>query len=373
MFHGSVIPTPVSVFSSTSTNPFSLFSTHRDASLPQESGLVLLIDSTDSTTVDTTTYGNTLSSRRDPAHFYLRKGNQFLEPDQVKRRPGRHKKEGRYCEKEGGERILKADGNTAAEGSARDVERGSRCEEVCALLDQTVLHLQSPTIATTFIRSPPFSTRSSLLEGQLLELAIPLPFVHFQLRSIDRHLPFLVEVGIKDIKGQHARIRVSTFQTRPVLYPAEAPAKTVVDDENTNDNSGASERDRLARELSLRRGPLLHLPIDVPAQISKSEEGPAKERTILTTWSTLSLDLSSLLAHFNNSALISPPETNFVVQGEPLQATFQIPQIFHKFRHLTYVQVHANCRLRRIWCDEGTNKTSLDEFRFFTCNHSPSP
>ncbi|PWN87061.1 hypothetical protein FA10DRAFT_269663, partial [Acaromyces ingoldii] len=238
-------------------------------------------------------------------------------------------------------------------------------DDAGALLHQTVLHLQSPTIATTFIRSPPFSARGSLLGAQTLELAIPLPFVHFQFRPLGRHLPFLVEVGLKDARGQHARIRASSFQTTPALYPAEAPVKGYRGDDG-DDEDGNGRQHHLARELSLRRGPLLHLPIDMPSRAPLSSGGSESRVVVLTTWSTLSLHLSHLLGHFNNASLIPPSAAPTLGRS----ATVPIPQTFYGFQYITYVQVHANCRLRRIWCDEGAGETGRDEFRLFTSTPS---
>lgn len=66
---------------------------------------------------------------------------------------------------------------------------------------QTVLHIQSPTVRTTFVHAPS-------LAGQ--DLGIKHPWVHLQVRNLGR--PWSFEIGIVDSSGRRGIIRASTFQ-----------------------------------------------------------------------------------------------------------------------------------------------------------------
>src|SRR6188768_1809708 len=70
-------------------------------------------------------------------------------------------------------------------------------------LDQTVLHIQSPTIQTTFIQCPPtvpnFSTLG-LLDRSKFGLGIKHPWMYLQVRNLGRNWAF--EVSIVDNAGR---------------------------------------------------------------------------------------------------------------------------------------------------------------------------
>ncbi|KAJ3776261.1 hypothetical protein FB446DRAFT_722065 [Lentinula raphanica] len=121
----------------------------------------------------------------------------------------------------------------------------SHLEQSGFLLDQTVLHIQSPVLQKTYIRSP---ARSDV------ELGLKNPWIHLQVRNLGREWSF--EVGIADYIGRKGIIRFSTFQKQPRL---KVPAKS----------------DGL---------PLLHLPLSFPSN-----------STQLTAWSTISIHLPTLL------------------------------------------------------------------------------
>lgn len=142
MFANSIQPGIVSLFSSTSSEPLSTFSSHADASLPSDSFIHLLDDR---------------SSQPPPL------------PPAAMVRP--HKSE--------------------------DIHEG-----YC--IDQTVLHMQSPTLTKTFIHCP------SLHGSTAKDLALKHPWIYFQVRNLGR--PWSFEIGIVDLTGTKGILRCSTFQ-----------------------------------------------------------------------------------------------------------------------------------------------------------------
>lgn len=72
-------------------------------------------------------------------------------------------------------------------------------------LDQTVLHIQSPTIQTTYIHSPKAESRD-----RSNTLGVKHPWMHLQVRNLGREWSF--EVGIVDHAGRAGVVRLSTFQ-----------------------------------------------------------------------------------------------------------------------------------------------------------------
>lgn len=156
MFSSAVQPALVSLFSSTSSDPLSLFSTHIDNSLPADSFVALLDDTT--------------SQPQPPSPA------QLVPPPQIQ------------------------DGEEHGEGYT---------------LNQTVLHIQSPTLRTTYIRSPPIGT-----------LSMKHPWIHLQVRNMDKEWSF--EVGVIDRAGREGVIRCSTFQVHPLLHDTDiSSTKTV--------------------------------------------------------------------------------------------------------------------------------------------------
>ena len=145
MFSRSFQPSIVSLFSSTGSDPFTgLWAVEKDDALPEDSFIHLLNDET-----------SLPAPPRD----------QNLVPDD--------------------------DANTS-----RQMTR----------LDQTVLHLQSPTLPTTFIRCPSVGS----------DLHLKHPWLHIQVKRLDREWSF--EVGIVDHAGREGTIRCSTFKVTASLH-----------------------------------------------------------------------------------------------------------------------------------------------------------
>nr|GAT59262.1 predicted protein [Mycena chlorophos] len=107
------------------------------------------------------------------------------------------------------------------------------------------------------------------------------------------------EVGLVDRLGGTGIVRVSTFQKEPRLTPS-TPA-------------------------------LLHLPLSFPSIWSQR----------LTTWTTVTLNLPSLLPHFSSPSMY------------PHGSDFSPAPALGVFSHVSFVKVYATCRLRRIWFNQG--------------------
>jgi len=142
MFASSTQPGLLSIFSSTGSNPLQLFSCRTDGRLPADSFIHLLHDASNS------------PGPNAPASMVA-------------------------CQPE-------RDGDHA--------------------LDQTVLHIQSPTIRTTYIRCPRYDDTRG-------DLGVRLPCVHVQVRVMSR--PWAFEVGVVDRGGRRGVVRCSTFQKEP--------------------------------------------------------------------------------------------------------------------------------------------------------------
>ncbi|KAI0676566.1 hypothetical protein C8Q78DRAFT_998348 [Trametes maxima] len=237
MFSASVQPSTVSLFSSTGSDPLGLFSTHADPSLPADSFICSLNDATS-----------------EPAPPPPR--------------------------------------------SIIPVQENSEGPDYA--LKQTVLHIQSPTVRTTFIRCPPGETRSP--EGTVTchdHLGLKHPWIHFQVRNLRREWAF--EVGIVDQSGREGIVRCATFQKEP--------------------------------KLKLTSRPILLLPLSFPPSSSRP----------LTSWCIIAIRLPTLLPHFGSAALAR--------EDEPASSSVQVPS--GTYSHVSYVKVYATCRLRRIWFSEG--------------------
>lgn len=159
MFSSSVQPGLVSLFSSTGSDPLELFFVHQDTSLPSDSFVCILNDSSS-----------------HPAPPPPRTLITAIGPDD----------------------------NEAAPAPPNYT------------LDQNVLHMQSPTLRSTYIRCPPSgrdgpagSSRASTSGGHL---GLKHPWVHLQVRNMEREWAF--EVGIIDHSGREGVIRCATFQVR---------------------------------------------------------------------------------------------------------------------------------------------------------------
>jgi hypothetical protein len=173
-----------------------------------------------------------------------------------------------------------------------------------------ILHVQSPTIPTTFILAPPTG-----------ELALRHRWVHLQLRNLHKEMSF--EVGFTDTRERRGRIRWSTFQQIPRLFYKQPPRSLEVS--------------------PMYMGPLLHLPLSFPSMTSKP----------LTAWSTIDIDVASLIATFTSPILLGSISTQVDVGQFPSGA----------FSHISYIKIHANCRLRRVWLSEQNSEPK--EFQLY--------
>ncbi|KAI5122634.1 hypothetical protein M0805_008720 [Coniferiporia weirii] len=210
-------------------------------------------------------------------------------------------------------------------------------------LCQTVLHIQSPTIRTTFIRCPPAGT-----PGAAAELGLTLPWMHMQVRNLGREWVF--EVGVADGAGTRGVIRCSTFQK-------EASVK-----------------------MRRRDPPLLHIPLRFPPTSSRP----------LTSWATISLDLGGTMHQFRavNAAARRDDgsgeeagthddddgdgedgegeDTSNKQWQSALHGTDDARLPSGAFAKVLYVKVYANCRLRRIWFSEGQRGVLPWEFGLYS-------
>ncbi|TFK46836.1 hypothetical protein OE88DRAFT_1714841 [Heliocybe sulcata] len=250
MFSSSIQPSTVSLFSSTNSDSLALLSTHTDPQLPSDSFIHLLND-----------------SKSEPAP-----------PSPA---------------------CLISSSAVSTSG-----------EESGYTLGQTVLHIQSPTIRSTYVRCPP--------AGSSEHLGLKHPWMHIQVRDLGRQWSF--EVGVVDRGGRQGAIRCSTFQEIP--------------------------------RLTVSNPPLLHLPLSFPS--------PSPHR--LTTWSTVALNLPSLLSHFTSLSLLESAYERSQREGR----TDSIALPSGTYSHVSYVKVYATCRLRRIWFSEtGSGQAVPWEFQLY--------
>lgn len=161
MFARSVQPDVVSLFSSTGSDPLGLFSVHVDGSLPSDSLIHLLNDST------------SLPAPPPPAALIT--------------------------------------APSVYHDQHTDASQGHQ-------LNQTVLHIQSPTLRKTFVRCPPSVPPHASSGGG--ELGLKHAWLHIQVRNLTRDWSF--EVGIVDRVGRQGIVRCSTFQVHVVSPCARA-------------------------------------------------------------------------------------------------------------------------------------------------------
>lgn len=267
MFSGSVQPNIVCLFSSTGSQPLSLFSVHVDAALPSDSFVHLLNDRT--------------SLPAPPGASLIS--------------------------------LPKAYRNEDAEAC------------VGKQLRQTVLHIQSPTLRTTFIRCPAsFSFRTDD-KG----LGLKHAWLQIQVRNVGREWSF--EVGIVDKTGKHGVIRCSTFQKNPTL------------------------------RCNYNLAPVLHLPLKFPSSSSNT----------LTAWSTVTVYLPDFIPQFASVSRDQRSRTDVSDEdGSTDPSNVPSPQFLPggAYAHLTYVKIYATCRLRRIWLSDsapGTGGPTPWEFELY--------
>ncbi|EIN08520.1 hypothetical protein PUNSTDRAFT_120840 [Punctularia strigosozonata HHB-11173 SS5] len=263
MFRSVVQPNVVSIFSSSGSNPLVLFGVHVDKDLPTDSFVHLLKDETS-------------SPEPDPPKALL--------------------------------------DTSASTGKA--AESSQLIASVNYKLDQTVLHMQSPTLNKTYIQSPKIHT------GRASDLYLKHPWMHLQVRHLERDWAF--EVGVVDQMGREGVLRCSTFQNEPHLH--------------------------------LSNPPILSLPLTLPSPSSRP----------LTNWVTIDLNLPRLLPHFSSLArrqsqldLEDAEEDEILNKVSSTGATRSSASIpVGSYSHVAYVRVYATCRLRRIWFSEtNTGKT----------------
>lgn len=307
MFSSCVQPPLVSLFSSTGSDNLALFSTQTDPDLPADSFVCLLQDLSSSPLPPS------------PAKLVL---PVCLENDSA---------------------------NEKGEGYT---------------LTQTVLHIQSPTLRTTFIRCPPTGN-----------LGLKHPWVHVQVRNMGKG--WSLELGVVDISGVEGVIRCSTFQvplsflsfcvTSPLLTIIRALSLTV------EDLSILRVFLRVIfmlmhsqKEPSLKytQPPVLHLPLAFPHASTRP----------LTTWSTISLNVASLLLSFSSTMLFHVDDTSDGEGGAFGRPTKKprpaVPVPSGMYSHVSYVKIYATCRLRRMWFSQnGTTHDLPWEFQLHSANY----
>ncbi|KAF8960366.1 hypothetical protein BDZ97DRAFT_1665912 [Flammula alnicola] len=255
LFSSAVQSSTISLFSSTGSDPLSLFGTSTDKALPADSFIHLLHDG--------------LSSPLPTS------------PRSLLRLPTLDDKEDDDSQNKGYQ------------------------------LDQTVLHIQSPTIRATYIQCPPI-TPTFGVRDRSGGLGIKHPWMHLQVRNLSREWAF--EVGIVDHAGRAGTIRLSTFQKKPTL------------------------------KMGPNSHPLLLLPLSFPSRSTHP----------LTPWSTINIHFPSLLPYFYSPHLLEDERHEDAKQRTSTNVlprrSSAVPS--GSYAHVSYVRVYANCRLRRIWFGE---------------------
>ncbi|KAF8905247.1 hypothetical protein CPB84DRAFT_1676811 [Gymnopilus junonius] len=266
MFSSFVQPSTLSLFSSTSSNSLSLFSLSVDQALPSDSFIHLLHDRLSSPLPDIP---------RTLLHLPIIQ-------DRGDEMDSRH----------------------------LDIE-----------LEQTILHIQSPTIRTTYIQCPAITPIG--IGDRSPGLGIKHPWMHLQVRNLGKEWSF--EVGIVDHAGRTGIIRLSTFQKKPDLRVNHAKPES---------------------------HPILLLPLSFPSRSTHP----------LTPWSTININFPSLLPYFSSPTLrsLSLDNQNDMEEGRNSRATVSHPNASSSvalpsgtYSYVSYIRVYANCRLRRIWFSEG--------------------
>lgn len=291
MFASSIQPSIVSLFSSTGSDPLNLFLAHTDSSLRSDSLIHLLKDS------------SSLPTPPPP-------GTLISPPSIDENTPG-------YS------------------------------------LEQTVLHIQSPTVSTTFIQCPPINVSPRRLLGTgsrtagSHHLGIKHPWVHIQVRNLGREWSF--EIGLVDQTGRSGVVRCSTFQVCVIchLLSGYCAIPTCLNEWHmycllvswtwATNCSDCQKQPRLKLLANSADIPLLHLPLSFPSTSSRP----------LTAWSTTALHLPPLLHQFSSLAVTADAS-----DVEPIQNPRTVTFPSGHYSHVSYVKVYATCRLRRIWFSE---------------------
>lgn len=275
MLRHAVHSSPLSLFHASSSEPLALFSAAADADLPEDAGLVLVRDAT------------------DEAQW------QVVEKQ----------------DESGKASALKADKGSTVQlkGLSKSGTRAADTASKLVSLDGLALQLQSPNIIKTYIRSPPLACDA---------LEIKLGFMHMNFRLLGTHRHFMFEVGVEDRHGKRARLRFSTFCTKPKLQLLSKASTDL--------------------QQSQRDEPLLHMPLRCPTDA-------AKDPTVLTAWNNVCLPLHTLAKHLKAPELLS---AHRVGHRDELGGRGTSWPTFEAFDNVVYVKVHANCRLQRIWFTE---------------------
>lgn len=190
--------------------------------------------------------------------------------------------------------LLGGDGLRTMKGKGKEVERGN--------VRSRVLHMQAPDVKTTSIR---WGALSCGEEG----LGISLPFLHLAVKDLGQL--FYFDVGVLDERGQLLLIRISTWQVSRAPFSFVSTSST---------HSSVPQSSPKVYAATEHHPSLLHLPLQFPP--------PSPHQ--LTPWTTITLCLSQLLS------------TSATLGGSQ----------FTRYKSLQTIEVHANCRLRRIWCTE---------------------
>ena len=229
MFANTVQPSVVSLFSSTGSKPLQLFEVHTDPDPEMRADSVVCFVRDDVPV--------------DASGSAVRRA-ESLARNSVSTSAGED-------EGEGGEDVLKlieparlydvegSDSDSENEGSGEDADEGEdrrrtvvgsgsetrrtrrREKRMGRELGQTVLHLQSPTIRSTYIRCPPASSSSSELG-----LGLRLGWMHVQVRPLggsgvgvgSGRDAWALDVGVADRAGKRGVVRLSTFQVRSGIF-----------------------------------------------------------------------------------------------------------------------------------------------------------
>lgn len=207
-------------------------------------------------------------------------------------------------------------------------------------LHQTVLHIQSPTLRMTFIRSPPITDPGDR------DLGLKHKWLHLQVRNVGREWSF--DIGIVDKSGRRGVVRCSTFQVHDVY---DFPRSSIFDADHSVIyahllTSSYQKEPKLAISPVPNAQPVLHLPLSFPQPSSRP----------LTAWSTITLNLPSLIPHFSTLAgmhqLDDGEGGRHDINRPVTLSAINTPVPSGTYSHLSYIKIYATCRLRRIWLSD---------------------
>lgn len=102
--------------------------------------------------------------------------------------------------------------DAAAESSGSNALVGQ--SRIPGQLSQSVLHIQSPTLNSTYIQAGHQSGQLGRRKQTGRPLGIQLPWIHLQLRRLGEHRYLAIELCVQDHRGNEGLIRMSTFQVR---------------------------------------------------------------------------------------------------------------------------------------------------------------